>query len=64
MAIHTIENTTSGLVIGQFDGVTAEDAIAAMLRDAGYNAVVVDGVVDTDCPNWNGGDDIVVTTHE
>jgi hypothetical protein len=61
MKTYTIENTTSGHVIGDFDGETREHAIAAMLRDAGYRADVVDGDVQTDCPNWNGGADLAAT---
>ncbi len=61
MTTYTIENTTSGHVIGDYDGETREHAIAAMLRDAGYRADVVDGDVETDCPNWNGGNDLAAT---
>lgn len=32
----TIENTTSGLVLGTYEGATAADALDAMARDAGY----------------------------
>ena len=60
MTTYTIENTTSGHVLGGYDGETPEHAIAAMLRDAGYEADVIDGVVDTDCPTWNGGTDLAV----
>lgn len=61
MTTYTIENTTSGHVIGDYDGETREHAIAAMLRDAGYRADVVDGEIVTDCPNWNGGADLATT---
>jgi len=61
MTTYTIENTTSGHIIGDYDGETREHAIAAMLRDAGYRADVVDGDVETDCPNWNGGNDLAAT---
>ncbi len=61
MTTYTIENTTSGHTIGDYSGETREHAIAAMLRDAGYRADVVDGEIDTDCPNWNGGSDLRAT---
>lgn len=61
MTTYTIENTTSGHVIGDFAGETADHAIAAMLRDAGYRADVVDGEIVTDCPNWDGGADLATT---
>ena len=32
-----ISNTNSGLVIGAYEGETAEDALDAMARDAGYS---------------------------
>jgi hypothetical protein len=31
-----IENRTSGVVLGEYEGETAEDALDAMARDAGY----------------------------
>lgn len=36
MATWTIENTVSGLVLGEWEGETAADALDAMARDAGY----------------------------
>lgn len=35
MKTFRIENTTSGLVMGEYQGETAEEAIKAMLVDAG-----------------------------
>jgi len=64
MNTYTIENTTSGHVIGDFAGETADHAIAAMLRDAGYSADVVDGEIVTDCPNWNDGANLAATECE
>jgi hypothetical protein len=55
---YTITNTVSGLALGSYAGETADHAIAAMLRDAGYSADVVDGEIVTDCPHWNGGSDL------
>lgn len=36
MATWTIENAVSGLVLGEWEGETAADALDAMARDAGY----------------------------
>ena len=33
--IYRIENTTSGLILGDYEGTTGDDAIRAMLDDAG-----------------------------
>lgn len=36
MALYRIENARSGVVLGEYDGDTAEEALNAMARDAGY----------------------------
>lgn len=42
MTTYSIRNTTTGHILGAFDGESETHAIAAMLRDQGY-AVTVDG---------------------
>ena len=36
MALYRIENTRSGVVLGEYEGDTAENALDTMARDAGY----------------------------
>lgn len=36
MKTYRIENSVSGVLLGDYQGETPEDAINAMLRDAGY----------------------------
>ena len=36
MTIFRIENTTSGVILGDYEAATASDALDAMARDAGY----------------------------
>lgn len=38
MARWNISNTTSGLELGVYEGVTREEALDAMARDAGYES--------------------------
>lgn len=37
MATYRIENTISGVVLGEYAGDTPEQALDAMARDAGYS---------------------------
>lgn len=43
MSFYEIENTTSGQSLGIYEGITAYDAIEAMMADAGH-----DGLADRD----------------
>lgn len=58
MKTYQISNTASGHNFGTYSGETALHAIAAMHRDAGYAAEVVNGELVTDAPG--GADPNVV----
>lgn len=38
MATYMIENTVSGVILGEYDGATEAEALDALARDAGYES--------------------------